>query len=198
VHEAKQASEEEVDVPLTEFSPHRRQSDAGPQGEERAIAYEEIRQLAARYALALGHCDLAALVELYVPDIIVAEGVQGREALARHFDRALRAFDVHFVLVGTHVINLQTATQATGIVYSLAEFGDADKWYRQALAYEDHYERCEGRWYFSRRRDHQLFYGCDTGLRPLAQPPANWPERVLGKGTIPETWLSWQEYHGAS
>ena len=177
------------------YSAMREPKDNGPVGMDRALAYEEIRQLASRYALALGQCDLDALVELYVPDIVVTEGVAGRQALARHFDRALRAFEVHFVMVGTHVINFRSSTQASGAVYSVAEFGGRDQWNRQAVAYEDEYVILDGRWYFGQRRKHQLFYGCDAGIRPLAQPTANWPENVLGRGSLPQNWPSWAAYH---
>jgi len=178
------------------YGPRRKRESCEDEGTlSRLIAYEEIRQLASRYALALGHCDLDALVELYVDDVEVAPGRRGRQELARHFDHFLRAYPVHFVMVGGHVINFQSESRASGTVYSLSEFGGEDVWLRQALAYEDDYEFRDGAWYFSKRRRHQLFYGGDTGLRPLAQAPANWPDSALGRGTLPQDWPSWQQYH---
>ncbi len=51
----------------------------------------------------------------------------------------------------------------------------------------------DGRWYFVRRK-HLLWYGSELGQSPLGLPPANWPEHQTGKGTLPESWDSWQRF----
>ena len=56
----------------------------------RLFAYEEIRQLAARYALAIDSRDLDALAALFVDDVRVGQELQGRKALKEDFDRQLR------------------------------------------------------------------------------------------------------------
>ena len=48
----------------------------------RLEATDEIRQLAARYALALDSRDVATLVSLFVEDVSTGEGRTGREASA--------------------------------------------------------------------------------------------------------------------
>jgi hypothetical protein len=58
---------------------------------ERLLAYEEIRQLAARYALAVDGRDVSALVELFVPDVRALGGQVGREAPREAFERHLRS-----------------------------------------------------------------------------------------------------------
>jgi SnoaL-like protein len=160
---------------------------------ERLLAYEEIRQLAARYALAVDRRDVDALVGLFVADVRMPGGQAGREALRRAFERHLRADRVSILLVGGHVINLLDRDHAAGTVYATAEFGAAGRWIRQAIAYEDDYERRDGGWYFARRA-HLLFYGCAPGYLPLDQPPANWPASPVGRGSIPAAWATWRRY----
>ena len=46
-------------------------------------------------------------------------------------------------------------------------------------------------WYFV-NRNHLLFYGLELPERPLDQPPANWPERLVGRGSVPYDWPTWQ------
>src|SRR3954466_7134934 len=52
---------------------------------EQLLAYEQIRQLANRYALAVNMRDLDALVELFVDDVKATESTSGRSALAAVF-----------------------------------------------------------------------------------------------------------------
>ncbi|WP_217439310.1 nuclear transport factor 2 family protein [Nocardia barduliensis] len=157
---------------------------------EQLLAYEQIRQLASRYALAVNMRDLDALVELFVDDVPVGAGRTGREALKSTFSRHIDA-EVDILEVTTHVINLVDRTHATGTVYSRCEMGGRERWEQQLIAYGDEYERRHGMWYFV-SRDHQLFYGADTGRRPLALPPAHWPRSRTGRGTLPYAWPTWQ------
>jgi ketosteroid isomerase-like protein len=178
-------------------SGHRTHSSAGrraaPEGMSelaQLLAYENIRQLANRYALAVNMRDLDALVELFVDDVKVAGGRSGREALAQTF-RAHMGAEVDVLEVTTHVINLLDADHAQGTVYSRCEMGSRETWARQSIAYEDRYVRRDEVWYFV-NRNHLLFYGLDVPERPLDQPAANWPERVVGRGSLPYDWPSWQ------
>lgn len=160
---------------------------------ERLLAYEEIRQLAARYALAVDSRDVGALVELFVEDVHASPGITGREALRAVFEAPLRADRVSILQISTHVINLVDVDHAYGTVYCRCEMGDDGKWARQMIAYEDSYQRRQGRWYFVRRK-HQLFYGTETDERPLAQEEARWPERPVGRGTVPFEWPTWKAF----
>jgi len=78
-------------------------------------------------------------------------GEAGREALRYAFEVHLRADRVSILSVGGHVINLLDRDHAAGTVYCSAEFGDQSRWIRQAIAYEDDYERRDSCWYFARR-----------------------------------------------
>ena len=159
----------------------------------RLLAYEEIRQLAARYALATDSRDLDTLVGLFVEDVQVGRDTFGREALRRSFDTALRGVGISILNVGTHVIDLLDADHATGHVYCKGEIQDGERWIHQAILYRDTYARRDGHWYFVRRR-HELWYGAEVGANPLRLEPANWPEHHEGRGTVPETMPTWRRF----
>ena len=178
------------------FGPRRQEQLPHISGVERLLAYEEIRQLAARYALAVDSRDLDALMELFVEDVKVTPERRGRAALREMFEPMLGLERVSYLNIGTHVINILDRNHAAGTVYCFAELGSPGSWDRQAIAYEDDYARRNGRWYFV-RRNHQLFYGVDAQIRPLDQPPANWPDHQVGRGSLPDDWPSWRAFHDA-
>ena len=159
----------------------------------RLVAHEEIRQLAARYAVAVDARDLDTLVGLFVADVRVGSTAIGREALRASFDASLRTIGVSVLNVGTHVIDLEGPDDATGTVYCKAEIQDGERWIHQAIAYEDRYRRDDGRWHFV-RRIHRLFYGAEVGVNPLGLPPAAWPAHHDGRGTLPGAWESWERF----
>ena len=164
---------------------------------ERLAAYEAIRQLASHYAVLMDSRDLDALVELFVDDVRVGRDVRGRAALRESFDGTLRGIGVSILNVGTHAITLVDDDHATGVVYCKGEIQDGDRWIHQAIVYTDTYERRDGRWLFV-RRIHELFYGAEAPLNPMALPPADWPAHHDGRGTLPERWESWQRFHRES
>lgn len=161
------------------------------------VAHEEIRQLAARYALAIDSRDLDALVELFVDDVQVGRATSGRTALRDEFDRSLRSIGASILNVGTHVIDLGDDESASGWVYCKGEIQDGQRWIHQAILYQDTYARRDGHWYFV-RRIHRLWYGAEVGVNPLDLPPANWPEHHDGMGTVPECWDSWHAFWAAA
>jgi ketosteroid isomerase-like protein len=164
---------------------------------ERLWAHEQIRQLAAHYAVAIDSRDLDALVALFVEDVRVGRDRRGREALKASFDGSLRAIGVSMLNVGTHAIDLVDGDHATGSVYCHAQIQDGDRWIHQAILYRDTYERRGRRWFFV-RRIHELWYGQALSPSPLAQPPADWPAHHDGRGTVPESWPTWQAFWAGS
>jgi hypothetical protein len=116
-------------------------------------------------------------------------------ALKDVFRTHIGTADVDVLEVTTHVVNLIDADHATGTVYSRCEMGSRDRWARQSIAYEDRYERRDGVWFFV-RRNHLLVNGLDLLERPLDQQPANWPVRVVGRGSVPYDWPSWRAHYG--
>jgi len=164
---------------------------------ERLAAYEAIRQLASHYAVAMDSRDLDALVDLFVDDVRVGRDVGGRAALKESFDGMLRQIGVSILNIGTHAITLVDDDHAKGVVYCKGEIQDGDRWIHQAIVYTDTYERRDGRWLFV-RRIHELFYGAEAPVNPMALPPADWPANHDGRGTLPERWDSWQRFHRES
>lgn len=162
---------------------------------ERLLACEEIRQLAARYAVATDRRDIDTLVGLFIDDVRVGRDTYGRAALHANLAEQLRAIGVSILNVGTHQIDLVDADHATGHVYCKAEIQDGARWIHQAIRYDDTYERRDGTWLFARRR-HLLFYGAEVGVNPLTLPPSNWPEHHDGLGSIPYTDPTWQSFWG--
>jgi len=159
----------------------------------RLLARDEIQELAHRYAVATDARDLDALVALFVPDVRVGRDAVGREALRGDFDHQLRAIGVSILFVGNHVIDFDDDERARGVVYCMAQIQDGERWIRQAIRYDDSYARRDGRWLFVRRR-HLLWYGAEEPRNPLHQPPAEWPKRHTGRGTLPESLESWQRF----
>jgi hypothetical protein len=161
----------------------------------RLVAKEAIRELAHRYAVAVDARDLDALVALFDPEVRVGRDATGREALRRDFERSLGAIGVSILFVGNHVIDFDAAdaARARGIVYCAAQVQDGERWIEQAIRYDDDYVLRDGAWLFARRR-HRLFYGLVAAQNPLRQPPAEWPKRHAGRGTLPEELPSWQAF----
>jgi hypothetical protein len=160
---------------------------------DRVIARDEIRQLAYRYAWAVDARDIDLLVSLFVPDVRVGGDRVGHGALRDFWRESLSATGVSILFVGNHLIDFSDATHATGGVYCRAQVQDGERWIEQAIHYGDTYERRDGAWLFVRRK-HRLWYGVEAAERPLAQQPANWPQRNEGRGTLPEDWPSWHAF----
>ena len=164
---------------------------------ERLLATEQIRQLPSRYAAALDARDIDSLCELFVSDVQVGRNQSGRDALRANFEAQLRGIGISILFVGNHVIDFEGDDRARGIVYCKGEIQDGDRWIHQAIQYRDQYAKEGDRWLFV-RRVHLLWYGTthEPGdpANPLALPPADWPKNHAGKGTIPESWESWQRF----
>lgn len=166
----------------------------------RLEAHAEIAQLPARYARAYAALDGEALADLYDADVEPTPTTRGRAAVARRLAAAGQGSDGLRTTVlhpGGHVVDLDPAdpTLASGHVHSRAEVERGDgTWYHQAIHYGDRYVHQDGRWRFLGMRDHELFYGVAHGERPNDLPPARWPERSTGRGTVPDRWPTWQAW----
>jgi ketosteroid isomerase-like protein len=161
----------------------------------RLEATEEIRQLAARYALALDQRDVQALAALFVDDVRTGDGRVGRDALADWFDPILRPYSTTFHLIGNHVIDLVDDDHATGVVYCRPEHEVGDLWVVMPMQYWDRYERRDGHWYFASRSP-KVFYAADVLEHPLRVPerfhfPGN---PMITRAELPGRWESWQAF----
>lgn len=162
---------------------------------ERLLAFEEIRQLASQYAVAVDSRDLDALVGLFVDDVRVGRDTFGREALRASFEDSLGAIGISMLNVGTHAIDIVDSTHATGQVYCHAQIQDGERWIHQFILYRDTYERRDGKWFFV-RRVHELWYGEQAPTSPLSMAPSEWPKNHDGLGTVPASWPSWTAFWG--
>lgn len=157
---------------------------------ERLEAYEAVRQLPARYALALDMRDMNAMVGLFAEDVKVGRDQTGRAALRDYMDGVLRSpFTGTSHHIGGHVIDLEMTVQngpsrAKGVVYSKNEHetpvdGGQDEWVIMQMMYVDDYVRADGRWYFERRLP-LYWYAADLNKPPIGDNKMRWP------GTEPE------------
>ena len=166
---------------------------------DRLESLDEIRQLAAKYALSLDMRDLDAHVNLFVEDIRVSREQVGRAHLKRWLDDTLRLqFTGTAHHIGNHIIEFDDPDRAHGVVYSKNEHetsradGGSD-WVIMQMLYWDNYERRDGRWYF-RRRLPCYWYATDLNRPPVGDNKMRWPDREPYEGAYHELWPSWAEF----
>ena len=161
---------------------------------DRLESLDEIRQLVAKYCLALDMRDLDALAGLFPDDVRVSREERGRRALKRWFDQTLREqFTGTAHVTGNHVIEFDDPDRARGLVYSRNEHDTADAWVFMTMMYWDRYERIGGRWLF-RRRLPLYWYAADLRTPPLGPRKMRWPDRDRYEGGWSEFWPSWREF----
>ncbi|MEI8000731.1 MAG: nuclear transport factor 2 family protein [Actinomycetes bacterium] len=162
---------------------------------DRLESAEAIRQLAARYALALDQRDVATLVSYFTPDVETGTGGVGHDALAEWFDPVLRPYRITFHLIGNHVIDFVDDDHATGVVYCRPEHEVDDRWIVMPMQYWDRYVRVDGRWCFKSRKP-VVFYAADVLEHPLRVPgrfsfPGN---PMIDRAELPEKWATWTAF----
>src|SRR3954468_11177454 len=162
---------------------------------DRLEAYEQIKQLAAKYALALDSRDVPTLVSLFVDDVEAGKGQKGREALAAFFDPVLRPYKTTFHFIGNHVIDFIDDDHAKGVVYCRPEHEVGDLWVVMPMQYWDRYERRDGQWLFRSRSPH-VFYAADVLEHPLrCDKRFHFPGTpMITAADLPERWESWQRF----
>ena len=165
---------------------------------DRLRSTEEIRQLVARYCLALDMRDLDALCGLFPEDVRVGKDRRGRAELKLWFDETLRRqFQGTAHVTGNHVIEFEDPDHARGVVYSRNEHETGAEWILMTMMYWDEYERSDGRWYF-RRRLPIYWYATDMNEPPLGPRKIRWPDREPYEGAWAEFWPSWREFWAAA
>lgn len=165
----------------------------------RVEAELQIRALASGYAIALDTRDMARLASLYAPDMPhdPADAPGGAGEAAR-IEPVLTGFYRTFHFVGTHLIEFDTPTSATGFAYGFAQHEVVDKWYEMAICYRDSYKLHEGRWLFARRRQLDVLYYADMNRGPGGAGPYNrvppWTDRVDPRVVWPKSMPSWDKW----
>lgn len=161
---------------------------------DRLESLEHIRQLPARYALALDMRDMDAMVGLFPADVRVGREKSGREALRAYLDETMRVqFDGTSHHVGGHVIEFEDADNARGVVYSKNEHETGAEWVIMQMMYIDDYVRQDGRWYFKRRLP-LYWYATDLNKPPIGSRKMRWPGREPYEGGFHKYFPSWEAF----
>ncbi|MBN8484947.1 MAG: nuclear transport factor 2 family protein [Sphingomonadales bacterium] len=166
---------------------------------DRLESLDAIRQLPAKYALALDMRDMDAMVSLFPADVRVGKGASGRAALRAYMDRTLRSpFTGTSHHIGGHVIEFDDPDHAHGVVYSKNEHetpvaGGADEWVIMQMMYVDDYIRQDGRWYFARRLP-LYWYATDLNKPPVGDNKMRWPGTDPVEGNFHKLFPSYAEF----
>ena len=151
---------------------------------DRAVARDEIRQLAYRYAAAIEKRDVEAMVGLFVPHARFGTYGEGPDALRRLMLESMAGSVFAVILVANHLIEFDGRDRAAGEVWAHCNAQtERDGFIEQLIKYEDRYVRHEGHWLFLHRR-HRLWYGV-ARESPLRQEAADWPTGQVGVGDVP-------------
>lgn len=161
---------------------------------DRLESLDQIRQLPARYALALDMRDMDAMVSLFAPDVRVGKDASGRQALRAYMDRTLRLpFTGTSHHIGGHVIEFDDPDHAHGVVYSKNEHETGDEWVIMQMMYSDDYVRADGRWYFARRLP-LYWYATDLNKPPVGENKMRWPDTEWVEGNFHKLFPSYAEF----
>jgi hypothetical protein len=161
---------------------------------DRLESIDAIRQLAAKYSLALDMRDADAWVGLFPEDVKVGGGKTGRAALRDWFDETMRRqFDGTSHHIGGHIIEFDDPDHAQGVVYSKNEHETGAEWVIMQMMYVDRYRRIDGRWYFDRRLP-LYWYATDLNKPPVGARKMRWPGREPYEGGFHDYFPSWKAY----
>jgi hypothetical protein len=169
---------------------------------DRLESLDEIRQLAAKYSLALDMRDLDAMVNLFPENVRVGKGTSGRAHFKKWMDQTLREqFTGTSHHIGNHIIEFEDPDHAVGVVYSKNEHetptADGDiEWVIMQMIYWDHYERIDGRWYFARRLP-CYWYATDLNKPPVGDQKMRWPDRDHYDGAYHDLFPTWKAFWDA-
>ena len=156
---------------------------------------EEIRQLAAKYAVCLDQRDYDSLVNLFVDDIGVPGKKRGRLALKQWYCGTTRGGETkstaHFV--GNHIIEFEDDETATGLVYSRNHLETADRWMIEMMIYLDRYSLRDGQWFFARRTPFFL-YQCPMDAMLLGDFKLAWGDGPPAQSNYHAAFPSWDEF----
>jgi hypothetical protein len=161
---------------------------------DRLESLDALRQLVAKYCLALDMRDLDALCGLFPEDVRVSRDQRGRRALKVWFDQTLREqFTGTAHVTGNHIIEFDDPDHARGLVYSRNEHETGDEWVIMTMTYWDTYERIAGDWLF-RRRLPLYWYATDLNRPPVGPDKMRWPDREPYEGGYAAFFPSWARF----
>ena len=161
---------------------------------DRLESLDAIRQLAAKYSLALDMRDMDAMVNLFEENVRVGKDASGRQALRAYMDGTLRSpFTGTSHHIGGHIIEFDDPDHAHGICYSKNEHETGDEWVIMQMMYADNYVRADGRWYFARRLP-LYWYATDLNKPPIGEKKMRWPNTDWVEGNFHKLFPSFAEF----
>jgi uncharacterized protein (TIGR02246 family) len=161
---------------------------------DRLESLDAIRQLAAKYSLALDMRDMDAMVNLFEENVRVGKDAGGRQALRAYMDGTLRSpFTGTSHHIGGHIIEFDDPDRAHGICYSKNEHETGDEWVIMQMMYADDYVRADGRWYFARRLP-LYWYATDLNKPPIGEKKMRWPDTDWVEGNFHKLFPSFAEF----
>lgn len=161
---------------------------------DRLESLDAIRQLAAKYSLALDMRDMDAMVNLFEENVRVGKDASGRQALRAYMDGTLRSpFTGTSHHIGGHIIEFDDPDHAHGICYSKNEHETGDEWVIMQMMYADNYVRVDGRWYFARRLP-LYWYATDLNKPPIGENKMRWPGTDWVEGNFHKLFPSFAEF----
>ena len=131
----------------------------------RLEALEEIRELVARYGMAVDDRDVEGLADMFTSDAKfgLADGMvanQGRQAVIDFYTERMAAFGATYHYPHSHVVEFDPdrAGHATGMVNAHAELALEGRTLVTALRYFDEYRVEDGGWRFVERKVAMIYY----------------------------------------
>jgi ketosteroid isomerase-like protein len=162
---------------------------------ERLESIEAIRDITARYPIALDARDLETLVDLFVDDVKASpEAPRGRGPLRAHYERMCRGWGYTVHQVFQQAIDFESNDKAMGHVYCKAEHEIDGKFVVAMLRYLDRYERRDDRWYFRWRRT-PMWYVTEVRDGPVGRERVRWPNRPPAEAELPEAFESYRRFY---
>lgn len=163
------------------------------------LAKDQIRDLAARYSLAVDDHDIESVLATFTDDGVFE--VAGKELRGR---AELRAFyvdtmDRYHTMLHTpeiHLITVADTVCATGIMTGHAELAVHDTLVMSAFRYRDTYLNVGGNWLFDRRRVSFMyalpFESMGASFRGTKR--IRWPQARYLEADYPESAPTWDTY----
>jgi ketosteroid isomerase-like protein len=162
---------------------------------ERLESIEAIRDITARYPIALDARDLDTLVNLFADDVKASPDVpRGRGPLKAHYEQMCRGWGYTVHQVFQQAIDFESADKAMGHVYCKAEHEIDGKFVVAMLRYLDRYERRDGGWYFRWRRT-PMWYVTEVRDGPVGDERVRWPNRPPAPAELPDAFESYRSFY---
>lgn len=164
-------------------------------------AREEIRELVARYGMAIDDRDMDKLAAMFTVDAVFRHGDNsyvnnGREEIVAFYTERLVSYGPTYHYPHSHVVEFTSSTRATGIVSGHAELALNGATFAVALRYHDSYHKVDDAWCFAERSLAMLYFMdlADLVAGGLAKPDRKIYLGDVGPTELPEPLESWKRF----